>query len=65
MVLHNSREYPFSMKLFVVNEDQLLDLIYKTDVKARFSIIEEIKKHEIIPALIPVKEPCMFNPVIK
>jgi len=63
MVLHNPREYSFSMKLFVVNEDQLLDLIYKNDVKARFSIIEEIKKYEILPALIPVKEPRMFNPV--
>lgn len=65
MVLHNPREYPFSMKLFVANEDQLLDLIYKNDVKARFSIIEEIKKNEITPAHGPVRIPRVFTPVIK
>jgi len=65
MALHNPGEYAVSMKYYIVNEDQLLDLVYKIDVNARFLITVEIKKNEIQPAHGPVRSPRIFTPALE
>jgi hypothetical protein len=53
----------FSMKHYVVNENQLMELTLFERIGERAKVVTEIKKHEITRAPLPIKEPLIFNPV--
>jgi hypothetical protein len=63
MALHYPGGHAISMKHYVVNENQLMELTLFERIGERAKVVNEIKKHEITRAPLPVKEPLIFNPV--